>query len=69
MEGHHLIMKSTAIVTSESEMIALPVAYLLALSLGWGLVGAWSAMALDFSLRGTVNFLRYRSGRWKTIKV
>jgi putative MATE family efflux protein len=49
--------------------VRLPVAYLLALSLGWGLVGAWSAMALDFSLRGTVNFFRYRSGRWKTIKV
>jgi MATE family multidrug resistance protein len=50
-------------------LVRLPVAYLLALSMGWGLVGAWSAMAIDFSLRGTINFLRYRSGRWKTIKV
>jgi len=50
-------------------LVRLPLAYVLTLSLGWGLVGAWSAMALDFSLRGFVNFLRYRSGRWKTIKV
>jgi putative MATE family efflux protein len=49
--------------------VRLPVAYLLALILGWGLVGAWSAMALDLTLRGTFNFLRYRSGRWKRIEV
>ncbi|MCL7454100.1 MAG: MATE family efflux transporter [Anaerolineae bacterium] len=49
--------------------VRLPAAYLLTLTLGWGLVGAWSAMALDFSLRGIINFFRFRSGRWKTIKV
>lgn len=49
--------------------IRLPAAYLLALSLGWGLLGAWSAMALDFTLRGAFNFLRFRSGRWKMIEV
>jgi multidrug resistance protein, MATE family len=49
--------------------VRLPAAYLLALFLGWGLVGAWSAMALDFTLRGAFNFLRFRSGRWKMIEV
>ena len=50
-------------------LIRLPLAYLLALVLGWGLPGAWAALALDMSLRGVLNFLRFRSGRWKTIKV
>jgi putative MATE family efflux protein len=50
-------------------LIRLPLAYLLALVLGWGLVGAWGALALDLSMRGLLNFLRFRSGRWKTVKV
>jgi Na+-driven multidrug efflux pump len=39
------------------------------LSLCWGLGGAWSAMALDQTLRGTFSLLRFRSGRWKNIHV
>jgi putative MATE family efflux protein len=50
-------------------LIRLPLAYLLALILGWGLPGAWAALVLDMSLRGVLNFLRFRGGRWKTIKV
>lgn len=50
-------------------LVRLPLAYLLALTLGWGLVGAWGAMAFDFTLRGTLNFLRFHAGRWKTIQV
>jgi MATE family multidrug resistance protein len=50
-------------------LVRLPVAYLFAVILDWGLMGAWSALAIDMSLRGILNFLRFRSGRWKTIKV
>ena len=50
-------------------LVRLPLAYFLALTLGWGLVGAWVAMALDFTLRAGLNFLRFRSGRWKVIEV
>ncbi len=50
-------------------LVRLPLAYLFALVLDWGLAGAWSALALDLSLRGLLNFLRFRGGRWKTIKV
>lgn len=32
---------------------------------GLGLAGAWTAMAADLLLRGTVCILRWRSGRWK----
>jgi MATE family multidrug resistance protein len=49
--------------------LRVPLAYLLGLVMGWGLVGAWSAMAIDFGLRGVLNFLRFRSGGWKTVKV
>lgn len=34
-----------------------------------GLVGAWSAMVIDLWVRGIITFLRFRSGRWKEIKV
>jgi putative MATE family efflux protein len=50
-------------------LIRLPLAYLLALSLDWGLGGAWVAMALDFALRASLNFLRFRGGRWKSVEV
>lgn len=37
--------------------------------LGWGLIGAWTAMAVDQCTRSAFIFFRYKSGRWKTIKV
>ena len=50
-------------------LLRLPLAYLLAIILNWGLLGAWAALALDMSVRGVLNFLRFRGGRWKTIQV
>jgi len=49
--------------------VRLPLGYLFALVFGWGLPGAWAAMALDMSIRGIGNYLRWRSGRWKGIEV
>jgi len=49
--------------------IRVPLATLLALHLGWGLTGAWVAMSIDFSTRGLLNFLRFRSGTWKRTRV
>jgi putative MATE family efflux protein len=49
--------------------VRLPLAYLFALVFGWGLVGAWTAMGLDLTLRGVFNYLRFRGGRWKTMRV
>jgi putative MATE family efflux protein len=58
------------IVTGSSIwLVRLPLAYLLAIVLDWGLTGAWAALALDLSLRGVLNFLRFRGGRWKTVQV
>lgn len=37
--------------------------------LGWGLRGAWIAMACDMVVRGALMFRRFRSGRWKQARV
>ncbi len=50
-------------------LILLPLAYLFAIVFGWGLAGAWAAMALDMSVRGIGNYLRWKSGYWKGIQV
>jgi MATE family multidrug resistance protein len=50
-------------------LVRLPLAYLFALVLSGGLLGAWAAMALDMTMRGVLNFLRFRAGRWKTLQV
>ena len=50
-------------------LIRLPLAYLFAIVLGWGLPGAWGALALDLCMRGLLNFLRFRGGRWKAVEV
>jgi putative MATE family efflux protein len=34
--------------------------------LGLGLTGIWLGMALDETTRGVVNYLRWRTGRWRT---
>ena len=37
--------------------------------LGMGVEGAWLAMATDQTIRAIIIFFRYRSGKWKTIRV
>ena len=35
--------------------------------LGLGLTGIWMAMAIDETTRGVVNYLRWRTGRWRSL--
>lgn len=49
--------------------VRLTLAWLLVTQLDLGLLGAWMAMVTDLWVRGIITFLRFRSGRWKTIKV
>ncbi len=35
----------------------------------WGLIGAWCAMALDQCTRSAFIYWRYKSGKWKTVRV
>lgn len=60
-------------IVSLSSMFACRVAlsYLLACpwGLGLGLIGVWLAMVSDWAVRGICFLLRYRAGRWKSIRV
>lgn len=47
----------------------LGMAYLFIHILNWGLVGAWLAMVVDWTMRGSYVYLRFRQGYWKQIKV
>jgi putative MATE family efflux protein len=46
--------------------IAIPLAYVLALSAGLGLVGVWLAMIADELSRGLMNYWRWQTGTWKS---
>lgn len=35
----------------------------------WGLAGAWMCWLLDQSLRAVIIYLRFRGGKWKTVKI
>lgn len=49
--------------------IRVPLAILFITIMGLGLEWAWVAMSVDLFFRGLFAFLRYRSGKWKTIQV
>jgi Na+-driven multidrug efflux pump len=50
-------------------LVRVPLALVLGVGLGLGLAGAWIGIALDVALRGILLSLRFRGGRWKSIKV
>jgi putative MATE family efflux protein len=61
---------STLIVTMIGVLIIrLGVAYILINIVGMGLTGAWIAMLLDQVTRWMGITIRYRTGKWKTIKL
>ncbi|MGH7409897.1 MAG: MATE family efflux transporter [Candidatus Methylomirabilis sp.] len=45
-------------------VVRIPLAYLLGIQLGWGLVAVWLTMWLDWWVRGAVVLLRFRRLRW-----
>ncbi len=44
--------------------IRVPLAYILIKFFGWGLLGVWVPMAIDWVLRFAILYTRYRKGRW-----
>jgi Na+-driven multidrug efflux pump len=50
-------------------IVGVPAAYVLSTPLGLGLSGLWLAMGLDEGIRGVMNYLRWRSGRWREQQV
>ena len=61
--------KSTAKITTVTVLIVRPVVAVLLVNAGLDLYGAWMALACDQLLRTTLVFLRYKSGKWKLIKL
>ena len=48
-------------------VIRLPLAYLLALGLGFGAKGVWTAMVISMVIQGILMAHRFRHGLWKGI--
>ncbi|MBE5893117.1 MAG: MATE family efflux transporter [Lachnospiraceae bacterium] len=62
--------KTTAMITFITVLLVRPgVAILLVNATSLGLYGAWIALACDQMLRTALVFGRYKSGKWKTIKL
>ena len=49
-------------------VIGVGVGYLLGVVLNWGLVGLWIAFALDENFRAAIFVLRWKSGKWRSMK-
>ena len=51
-------------------IVRVLLAYVLGKYMGYGVIGVWFAHAIvDWSVRGTIFFLRYRSGKWETMGI
>jgi MATE family multidrug resistance protein len=49
--------------------IRLPVAFVLALPLGYGALGVWIAMLVSMVFQGLLMALRFYRGGWKELKL
>jgi Na+-driven multidrug efflux pump len=50
-------------------VIRIPLAYVLAVSAGYGAVGIWAAMVISMVFQGITMTVRFRRGAWKQIRV
>ncbi|MDD4307718.1 MAG: MATE family efflux transporter [Thermoplasmata archaeon] len=50
-------------------VVRLPMAILLGFTFGLGILGAWIAFVVEYSVRAAIIAWRFRLGAWKTIKV
>ncbi len=63
-------IKFTMIVSIASTIAGrLVFSLLLAVVLGWGVIGIAAAMCLDWVIRAVIFALRLKSGKWKSFKV
>lgn len=49
--------------------VRLPLAFFLAIILGYGAIGVWIAMVTSMTVQGILMARRFRSGHWKDLKV
>jgi len=57
------------IMAGTTWIVRLVPAYLLAITFGFGVPGAWAAAIIDINSRAVLMYLRFRQGRWKHIRV
>jgi len=50
-------------------LVRLPLAYVLAFPLGFGLIGIWAGVTADYFVRAVLLALRFRSGAWARVRV
>ena len=50
-------------------LFRVPMVYLLAVVLGWGLNGVWLGTAFDWTARAVLMYLLFRRGAWKRIRL
>lgn len=61
--------KTTAMITFITVLLVRPITAMVLVNAGFGLYGAWAALAADQMLRTALVFARYKSGKWKMIKL
>lgn len=61
--------RTTAVITTITVLILRPLLAFIFIDMGMGLYGAWLAMAVDQLVRALLVYLRYRSGKWKMIRL
>lgn len=58
------------VVSTLSMLLARVVfAYIFSVTLGMGMLGTWTAMFLDWFIKGIIYEIRYRKGTWKNYKL
>ena len=57
------------IMAGATWVVRLVPAYLLAITFGLGVPGAWIAAVMDISTRAALMAIRFRRGKWKQIKI
>ena len=50
-------------------VVRIPLSWLLAIQLGWGIAGAWVTMVVDWGARAAIFWVLWKRGRWKTLKL
>ncbi len=56
------------VIVSTLWIIRLPLAYLLAVSAGYGAVGVWASMVISMFFQGVAMTVYFRRGRWRDVR-